>query len=182
MWYHWSWSPRLIFYPVAFDHSKWRTFIFLSIADVTMETEIWFTVEQKGHKSIAGLKYEVRWCNHGNQGTWSLKYKGSVDLRVPLPRWCMCWYEEAVERWQEELEGKPVPDPPCPRQSQIHWLGSETGASEVRDCQIIARVVAQQITWNIIIIISCHRFSFFPGTSPLEPVVNPTTQASSLRL
>jgi hypothetical protein len=24
--------------------------------------------------------------------------------------------------------------------------------------------------------------SFFPGTSPLEPVVNPTTQASSLRL
>jgi hypothetical protein len=40
--------------------------------------------------------------------------------------------------------------------------------------------------WNlvffiIIIIISCHRFSFFPGTS-LEPVVNPTTQASSLSL
>jgi uncharacterized protein YpmB len=31
----------------------------------------------------------------------------------------------------------------------------------------------------IIIIISCHRFSFFLGTSPLEPVVNPTTQASS---
>jgi hypothetical protein len=34
----------------------------------------------------------------------------------------------------------------------------------------------------IIIIISCHRLSFFPGTSPLEPVVNPTTQASSLSL
>jgi hypothetical protein len=34
----------------------------------------------------------------------------------------------------------------------------------------------------IIIIISCHRFSFFPGTSPLEPVVNPTTQVSSLSL
>jgi hypothetical protein len=34
----------------------------------------------------------------------------------------------------------------------------------------------------IIIVISCHRFSFFPGTSPLEPVVNPTTQASSLSL
>jgi hypothetical protein len=34
----------------------------------------------------------------------------------------------------------------------------------------------------IIIIISCHRFSFFPGTSPLEPLVNPTTQASSLSL
>jgi hypothetical protein len=34
----------------------------------------------------------------------------------------------------------------------------------------------------IIIIISCHRFSFFSGTSPLEPVVNPTTQASSLSL
>jgi hypothetical protein len=34
----------------------------------------------------------------------------------------------------------------------------------------------------IIIITSCHRFSFFPGTSALEPVVNPTTQASSLSL
>jgi hypothetical protein len=35
----------------------------------------------------------------------------------------------------------------------------------------------------IIAIISCHRFSFFPGISPLEPVVNPTTtQASSLSL
>jgi hypothetical protein len=34
----------------------------------------------------------------------------------------------------------------------------------------------------VIIIISCHRFSFFPGTSALEPVVNPTTQASSLSL
>jgi hypothetical protein len=34
----------------------------------------------------------------------------------------------------------------------------------------------------IIIIISCHRCSFFPGTSPLEPVVNPITQASSLSL
>jgi uncharacterized protein YpmB len=34
----------------------------------------------------------------------------------------------------------------------------------------------------IIIVISCHRFSFFPGTSPLEPVVNSTTQASSLSL
>jgi hypothetical protein len=34
----------------------------------------------------------------------------------------------------------------------------------------------------IIIIIACHRFSFFPGTSPLEPVVNLTTQASSLSL
>jgi hypothetical protein len=34
----------------------------------------------------------------------------------------------------------------------------------------------------IIIIISCHRFSFFPGTSALEPVVSPTTQASSLSL
>jgi hypothetical protein len=33
-----------------------------------------------------------------------------------------------------------------------------------------------------IIIISCHMFSFFPGTSPLEPVENPTTQASSLSL
>jgi hypothetical protein len=34
----------------------------------------------------------------------------------------------------------------------------------------------------IIIIISCHTFSLFLDTSPLEPVVNPTTQASSLSL
>jgi hypothetical protein len=34
----------------------------------------------------------------------------------------------------------------------------------------------------IFIIISCHRFSVYRGTSPLEPVVNPTTQASSLSL
>jgi hypothetical protein len=34
----------------------------------------------------------------------------------------------------------------------------------------------------IIINISCHGLSFFPGTSLLEPVVNPTTQASSLSL
>jgi hypothetical protein len=45
--------------------------------------------------------------------------------------------------------------------------------------QIIMVVV---IIIIIIIIISCHRFSFFPGTSALEPVVNPTTQASSLSL
>jgi hypothetical protein len=33
----------------------------------------------------------------------------------------------------------------------------------------------------VVVVVSCHRFSFFPGTS-LEPVVNPTTQASSLSL
>jgi hypothetical protein len=38
------------------------------------------------------------------------------------------------------------------------------------------------IIFIVMIIISCHRFSFFPGTSPLEPVVNPTTQTSSLSL
>jgi hypothetical protein len=38
------------------------------------------------------------------------------------------------------------------------------------------------VTIIIIIIIYCHMFSFFPGTSLLEPVVNPTTQASSLSL
>jgi hypothetical protein len=50
--------------------------------------------------------------------------------------------------------------------------------------------LAQPVVWDclivgflllFIIMFSCHRFSFFPGTS-LEPVVNPTTQASSLRL
>jgi hypothetical protein len=34
----------------------------------------------------------------------------------------------------------------------------------------------------VFLIIFCHGFYFFPGTSPLEPVVNPTTQASSLSL
>jgi hypothetical protein len=34
----------------------------------------------------------------------------------------------------------------------------------------------------IMLFFSYHRFSFFPGTSPLEPVVNLTTQASSLSL
>jgi hypothetical protein len=43
-------------------------------------------------------------------------------------------------------------------------------------------VVVVVVVIIIIIIVSCHRFSFFPGTSPLEPVVNPTTQASSLSL
>jgi hypothetical protein len=44
------------------------------------------------------------------------------------------------------------------------------------------KVVVVVVVIIIIIIISCHRFSFFPGTSPFEPVVNPTTQASSLSL
>jgi hypothetical protein len=47
---------------------------------------------------------------------------------------------------------------------------------------VVVVVVVVVIIIIIIIIISCHRFSFFPGTSALEPVVNPTTQASSLSL
>jgi hypothetical protein len=47
---------------------------------------------------------------------------------------------------------------------------------------IIIVIIIIIIITTIIIIISCHRFSFFPGTSALEPVVNPTTQASSLSL
>jgi hypothetical protein len=50
------------------------------------------------------------------------------------------------------------------------------------DQSVVFVVVIITIIIIIIIIISCHRFSFFPGTSPLEPVVNPTTQASSLSL
>jgi hypothetical protein len=46
----------------------------------------------------------------------------------------------------------------------------------------ITVVVVVIIIIIIIIIISSHKFSFFPGTSPLEPVVNPTTQALSLGL
>jgi hypothetical protein len=50
-------------------------------------------------------------------------------------------------------------------------------------CKIIFNIINNIIIIIIIIIIiSCHRFSFFPGTSPLEPVVNLTTQASSLSL
>jgi hypothetical protein len=47
---------------------------------------------------------------------------------------------------------------------------------------IIIIIIISSSSSIIIIIISCHRFSFFPGTSALEPVVNPTTQASSLSL
>jgi flagellar basal body-associated protein FliL len=47
---------------------------------------------------------------------------------------------------------------------------------------IVVVVVVVVVVVIIIIIISCHRFSFFPGTSALEPVVNPTTQALSLSL
>jgi hypothetical protein len=47
---------------------------------------------------------------------------------------------------------------------------------------IIIIIVVVVVIIIIIIIISCHRFSFFPGTSALEPVVNPTTQASLLLL
>jgi hypothetical protein len=53
------------------------------------------------------------------------------------------------------------------------------GACSIQYVLVIAAII---IIIIIIIIISCHRFSFFPGTSPLEPVVNPTTQASSLSL
>jgi hypothetical protein len=49
----------------------------------------------------------------------------------------------------------------------------------IRNISVLQRV---HFIIIIIIIISCHRFSFFPGTSLLEPVVNPTTQASSLSL
>jgi hypothetical protein len=50
-------------------------------------------------------------------------------------------------------------------------------------CLVQRFISAGDPYWHIIIIIlSCHRFSFFPGTSPIEPVVNPTTQASSLSL
>jgi uncharacterized protein YpmB len=48
--------------------------------------------------------------------------------------------------------------------------------------QLIIIIIIIIIIVIIIIIISCHRFSFFPGTSALEPVVDPTTQASSLSL
>jgi hypothetical protein len=51
-----------------------------------------------------------------------------------------------------------------------------------RESQVLLLRPSLQIIIIIIIIISCHRFSFFPGTSALEPVVNPTTQASSLSL
>jgi hypothetical protein len=47
---------------------------------------------------------------------------------------------------------------------------------------VVVVVVVVVVIIIIIIIISCHRFSFFSGTSPLEPVLNPTTQASSLSL
>jgi hypothetical protein len=56
----------------------------------------------------------------------------------------------------------------------------------IQEVSNFSNAVEEELTLSqhiiIIIIISCHRFSFFPGTSALEPVVNPTTQASSLSL
>jgi hypothetical protein len=53
---------------------------------------------------------------------------------------------------------------------------------QVSACSTFLMMCDVPITIIIIIMYSCHRFSLFPGTSPLEPVVNPTTQASSLSL
>jgi uncharacterized protein YpmB len=60
----------------------------------------------------------------------------------------------------------------------LNWRGFEERV-EVSVAVVIIIII---IIIIIIVIISCHRFSFFPGTSPLEPVVNPTTQASRLSL
>jgi hypothetical protein len=49
-------------------------------------------------------------------------------------------------------------------------------------CDVPSMAVFVIIIIIVVITISCHRFSFFPGTSPLEPVVYSTTQASSLSL
>jgi hypothetical protein len=59
----------------------------------------------------------------------------------------------------------------------------ETGTGQVAqllDCHMM--MVIMIIIIIVVIIISFHKFSFFPGTSPLEPVVNPTTQASNFSL
>jgi hypothetical protein len=66
----------------------------------------------------------------------------------------------------------------------INSYGTETTRAWVHTERISQPTVLIIIIIIIIIIsiIYCHRFSFFPGTSPLEPVVNPTTQASSLSL
>jgi hypothetical protein len=61
-------------------------------------------------------------------------------------------------------------------------LNSKVGFWGLASTLLIIIPHYKRIIIIIIIIISCHRFSFFPGTSPLEPVANPTTQASSLSL
>jgi flagellar basal body-associated protein FliL len=63
----------------------------------------------------------------------------------------------------------------------------ETGTGQVAqllDCHMMMVIIIIIIVVIIVvvIIISFHRFSFFPVTSPLEPVVNPTTQASNFSL
>jgi hypothetical protein len=58
---------------------------------------------------------------------------------------------------------------------------SSSGGGDSRVVVVVVVVIVVVVV-VVVIIISCHRFSFFPGTSPLEPVVNPTTQASSLSM
>jgi hypothetical protein len=62
------------------------------------------------------------------------------------------------------------------------WASGEPHHSGFKSQTVALSLFIIIIIIIIIITISCHRFSFFPGTSPLEPVVNPTTQASSLSL
>jgi hypothetical protein len=69
---------------------------------------------------------------------------------------------------------------PRPSSSCSSNRSSSSSSSSISSSFNVNKTIFRPII--IIIIISCHRFSFFPGTSPLEPVVNPTTQASSLSL
>jgi hypothetical protein len=69
----------------------------------------------------------------------------------------------------------------CPPFWNDRSYGIKNDGGEVTFNGMISLLIGSNII-IIIIIISCYRFSFFPGTSALEPVVNPTTQASSLSL
>jgi hypothetical protein len=95
------------------------------------------------------------------------------------PKWLLLQWGESphiLRLWQLVMSDRPEALLPLLRVKSIPWcpMNMKMGGSQ-RRYRLWERII-------IIIIISCHRFSFFPGTSPLEPVVNPTTQASSLSL
>jgi hypothetical protein len=73
--------------------------------------------------------------------------------------------QKASRKYQENVQQT------LPKKKQL-LLGTMHIISEVLDCHYYL---------IIIIIISYHNFPP-PGTSPLEPMVHPTTQASSFRL
>jgi hypothetical protein len=97
-----------------------------------------------------------------------------LRMAYSSPWWCGQY--APVKHWSTQSTERYIPEG---SHLQI-WIGQMQVWQGCTVVWLSVLLLPQQIV--VIIIISCHRFSFFPGTSPLEPVVNPTTEASSLSL